>query len=617
MTLPLLDVSSTMIFMRVSTTVALTWCVVFAKVYERCDLVRELRNFDIPNDEIPTWVCIVQHESNYNTSAMNPASGDHGLFQISQIYWCSPPGDGYGCNSACSEFRDDDISDDLQCVRRIYNEHKRISGNGFNAWTVYPLYCKDDLSRYMSNCSEPDVPSQNSTENEISNEQDLDEYGYHFPALPSFPKEQKEESDDEQVFPQLPSNKYSINDSIQVKDEKVTDLLGSSQSLIKDEEQMLPYSKISIHHSVPVTVTRHVIFEKLPYSKQSIHHFTAVTNEKVQKDTKIEDIPSTNTDHVNTEITDERKEAEPVRFGTNSTVPFDVGRGLEPSEISSKTSQAALELENLNDNSKKLLGEISEASANLHEGSATGFKKQPIVSSTNLKISYNSKTLRPLEPTMLPSNIQRRMLNLTQFTETSYMKNATTNNRNFLTSTFSPPSTARDFTSTMNPNAKQLTFAPDSFFSWLFNSQTLPPIVPPVRPSRPPGERPGNSNRPTIFKPVGEGNPGRPRPTISRPVRPDIIPEQTNTTTRRPLRPNNLNRPFPHRRPFYRPSSVSELVGTTTTVRSVAMLNGGVTANNLGRNGGLEAEKGVEIKLNDNVVFLRTKYGYSLVRTSV
>lgn len=63
------------------------WLVASGKVYRRCDLVKELRNFDVPEEEIATWVCIARYESNYNTSAMNPGSGDHGLFQISQLYW--------------------------------------------------------------------------------------------------------------------------------------------------------------------------------------------------------------------------------------------------------------------------------------------------------------------------------------------------------------------------------------------------------------------------------------------------------------------------------------------------------------------------------------------------
>lgn len=75
---------------RLITIVVINLCVsnaVTGKIYKKCELVRELQNFDVPEEEISTWVCIVQHESNYDTSAMNPGSGDHGLFQISQVYW--------------------------------------------------------------------------------------------------------------------------------------------------------------------------------------------------------------------------------------------------------------------------------------------------------------------------------------------------------------------------------------------------------------------------------------------------------------------------------------------------------------------------------------------------
>ena len=29
---------------------------------------------------------------------------------------------------------DDDINDDIRCVKKIFREHKRLSGNGLNAW---------------------------------------------------------------------------------------------------------------------------------------------------------------------------------------------------------------------------------------------------------------------------------------------------------------------------------------------------------------------------------------------------------------------------------------------------------------------------------------------------
>lgn len=38
---------------------------------------------------LKTWQCIVHEESRYETSAHNKVTGDHGIFQISELYWCS------------------------------------------------------------------------------------------------------------------------------------------------------------------------------------------------------------------------------------------------------------------------------------------------------------------------------------------------------------------------------------------------------------------------------------------------------------------------------------------------------------------------------------------------
>jgi hypothetical protein len=104
-----------------------------SKVYDRCELARELRDIhNMPVEQIATWVCIVKHESNFNTSAIGrlnwDGSEDHGLFQISDIYWCSPPGKGWACGVTCAELEDEDITDDVECVKKIYEEHQRLSG---------------------------------------------------------------------------------------------------------------------------------------------------------------------------------------------------------------------------------------------------------------------------------------------------------------------------------------------------------------------------------------------------------------------------------------------------------------------------------------------------------
>lgn len=100
------------------------------KIYERCELARELLNVhNLPVDQIATWVCIAKYESNYNTSAVGHANADgsldHGLFQISDIYWCSPPGKGWVCGLSCAKLENSDITDDVACMLKIYGEHQR------------------------------------------------------------------------------------------------------------------------------------------------------------------------------------------------------------------------------------------------------------------------------------------------------------------------------------------------------------------------------------------------------------------------------------------------------------------------------------------------------------
>lgn len=132
------------------------------KVYDKCELARELHNkHNLPEEEISTWVCIAQHESNLNTAAVgrlnSDGSADHGLFQISDLWWCSPHGNGKGCRKSCDSFEDSDITDDVECIQIIKAEHDRISGNGFTAWTVYNIYCTGNTDHYIHGCFGNDI----------------------------------------------------------------------------------------------------------------------------------------------------------------------------------------------------------------------------------------------------------------------------------------------------------------------------------------------------------------------------------------------------------------------------------------------------------------------------
>lgn len=121
------------------------------KVFNNCELSRTLINYGLPRHQIATWVCIAFKESSYNTQAINHSSNCYGLFQISQQYWCSP---GAGCGLSCTNLIDDDISDDVKCVKTIFREFERIRGNGFLAWETYP-HCADynTARTYIEGCN--------------------------------------------------------------------------------------------------------------------------------------------------------------------------------------------------------------------------------------------------------------------------------------------------------------------------------------------------------------------------------------------------------------------------------------------------------------------------------
>ncbi|XP_030080875.1 uncharacterized protein LOC111601710 [Drosophila hydei] len=132
------------------------------KIYSRCELAQELYyKHKLPMQEIPTWVCIAQHESSFNTAAVGrlntDGSEDHGLFQISDLYWCTHGGGpgGKGCHIDCDRLLDSDITDDVKCIRTIHEEHTRLSGDGFTAWTVYNGHCRDRSRAEIASCFEP------------------------------------------------------------------------------------------------------------------------------------------------------------------------------------------------------------------------------------------------------------------------------------------------------------------------------------------------------------------------------------------------------------------------------------------------------------------------------
>lgn len=128
--------------------------VAISKVYTRCELAKELRDiYRIPENQLATWICIIGHESNYNTSAISEGAESYGLFQISREYWCSP-NYGRGCGVSCHALTDDDIRDDINCAMHIFKQQ------GFRAWTLYNNRCKTNVEKYVQDCYEGYRPPQ-------------------------------------------------------------------------------------------------------------------------------------------------------------------------------------------------------------------------------------------------------------------------------------------------------------------------------------------------------------------------------------------------------------------------------------------------------------------------
>uniref|UniRef100_A0A8C9KCF7 Glycosyl hydrolases family 22 (GH22) domain-containing protein n=2 Tax=Panthera tigris TaxID=9694 RepID=A0A8C9KCF7_PANTA len=98
---------------------------------------------------LANWVCMAEHESNFNTQAFNGkndnGSSDYGIFQINSKWWCknnsSPSANA--CNTMCSRFLDDNISDDITCAKRVVKDP-----NGMSAWVAWVRHC-----RYLASCN--------------------------------------------------------------------------------------------------------------------------------------------------------------------------------------------------------------------------------------------------------------------------------------------------------------------------------------------------------------------------------------------------------------------------------------------------------------------------------
>ncbi|XP_015039942.1 lysozyme isoform X1 [Drosophila pseudoobscura] len=112
-----------------------------AKKYLRCELTRVLvENYNFDKTFLSNWICLVEHESNLDTSKITLKQNDsknYGLFQINSKDYCAEGRKGGQCNMKCEDFSNDDIVDDIACAKMIQERE------GFKYWKKWDRFCRN------------------------------------------------------------------------------------------------------------------------------------------------------------------------------------------------------------------------------------------------------------------------------------------------------------------------------------------------------------------------------------------------------------------------------------------------------------------------------------------
>lgn len=121
-----------------------------AKIFSKCDLAKELGKNGISRTFYGNWICLANAESGMDTSKVTKLpnlTASYGIFQINSKQWCRDGRKGGVCNMKCEDFLDDNITNDIECVKIIQ------SRLGFNGWPVWVKKCKGQTLPNISNCN--------------------------------------------------------------------------------------------------------------------------------------------------------------------------------------------------------------------------------------------------------------------------------------------------------------------------------------------------------------------------------------------------------------------------------------------------------------------------------
>lgn len=157
-----------------------SFCVIFiikvtqtsTRQYSQCELFTELEKIHaVPEIEAAKWTCIAEILSKFNSNHQNGdmVNGFLGIFGIQAMFWCASDWDEIPCNVTCQKFVDDDITDDVKCVREVILKDYKYN---FNTWSEYKSNnCSTKIHEIIKDCNDfkkPKAISSSFNENLIS-----------------------------------------------------------------------------------------------------------------------------------------------------------------------------------------------------------------------------------------------------------------------------------------------------------------------------------------------------------------------------------------------------------------------------------------------------------------
>uniref|UniRef100_A0ABM5FPS2 Lysozyme C, milk isozyme-like n=1 Tax=Pogona vitticeps TaxID=103695 RepID=A0ABM5FPS2_9SAUR len=127
-----------------------------ARVFEPCELFYLLRSLGLDNHQnigVKHFVCIALYPSNLNTLYFDVVDGypRYGIFNLKGREWCSSGKEESlnKCEINCDKFLDDDIKDDVACVKKIVS-----SKAGIKSWPTHNEHCNINVLSYIfTRCS--------------------------------------------------------------------------------------------------------------------------------------------------------------------------------------------------------------------------------------------------------------------------------------------------------------------------------------------------------------------------------------------------------------------------------------------------------------------------------